>query len=101
MNARSLFRAITERSRDNLAGLIAWLPTSLQRILIRGFRRPILWWLFRAYGTNLALTPAGSRNSRFQMWLEPMLYSDYILGIYEPGCTNVLRRYVKEGSLCV
>jgi FkbM family methyltransferase len=97
MNAPSLFRA----SRDNLAGLIAWLPTPLQKILIRGFRRPILWWLFRAYGTNLALTPVGPHKNRFQMWLDPRTNSDYILGIYEPGCTKVFRRYVKEGSLCV
>src|SRR5580704_1635191 len=90
-----------ERLQDAMAGFIAWLPTPLQRLVIRGFRRPILWWVFRAYGTSLALTPAGPRDSRFQMWLDPSSYSDFILGIYEPGCTDVLRQYAREGSLCV
>jgi FkbM family methyltransferase len=101
MKAGSPYGAIKERLQDDMAGFIAWLPTPLQRLVIRGFRRPILWWVFRAYGTSLALTPAGPRDSRFQMWLDPSSYSDFILGIYEPGCTNVLRQYAREGSLCV
>jgi len=99
--AGSPYRAVKERLRDYLAGFIAWLPTPLQRLLIRVFQRPILWWLFRAYGRNFALTPAGPRNSRFQMWLDPMADTGFILGMYEAGCTDVLRQYAREGSLCV
>src|ERR1700689_4806627 len=101
MKAGSPYRAIRERLRDYMVGFLAWLPTPIQRLLIRVFERPILWWLFRAYGTSFALTPAGPRNNRFQMWLYPMADTGFILGMYEPGCTDVLRQYARRGSLCV
>ena len=43
MKTQSLSRRIKERLRDHVASLIASLPTPLQKLLIRGFRRPILW----------------------------------------------------------
>jgi hypothetical protein len=101
MKARSPYRAIKDQLQDDAASLIAWLQTPLQRLLVCGFRRPILWWLFRAHGTSLAFSPAGLRKSRYRLWLDPSSYSDFILSIYEPTSTDVLRQYVKEASLCV
>jgi FkbM family methyltransferase len=101
MKTRSASGEVRKRLAEFIANFFAWLPTPIQRFLIRAFRRPILWWLFRAYGTTLSLTPAGPRHCRFHMWLDPSSYSDFILGIYEPGCTEVLRKCAKEGSLCV
>lgn len=99
--ARSDSRSIRERIRDSVVGSLASLPAPIQSWLFRRFRRPLLWWLFRAYGTNLALAPAGPRDGRFRMWLNPAAYSDFILGTYEPGCVQALRKRLKQGSLCV
>jgi FkbM family methyltransferase len=35
------------------------------------------------------------------MWLDPMAYSDFIVGAYEPGCVSALREHLSEGSVCV
>jgi len=61
----------------------------------------MLWWIFRAYGREVTLAPAGPAGNRFYMKLHPMAYSDFIVGIYEPGCVRVLREHVSEGSVCV
>ncbi len=94
-------RNFKQRTRDYFAGFLAALPGPVQGFVFRRFRRPILWWLFRAYGTSLAFAPAGPRDCRFRMWLDPAAYSDFILGTYEPGCTQVLRQCLKHGSCCV
>ncbi len=49
----------------------------------------------------MTLAPAGPAGNRFFMWLDPMAYSDFIVGAYEPGCVCALREHLSEGSVCV
>jgi FkbM family methyltransferase len=89
------------RVRDRFADFLAILPGPLQRLAFSRFRRFALWWLFRAYGRETTLAPAGPGGNRFHMWLQPMAYSDFIVGAYEPSCVRVLRERLSEGSVSV
>ena len=84
--------------REYFANFLASLPNPLQRLVFERFRRPALWWLFRAYGTEFALAPAGNR---FRMWLDPAAYSEFIFGTYELNCVQKLTENVRQGSICV
>jgi len=94
-------RPFKQAVRDRFAGFLAALPGPFQRLAFGRFRRFALWWLFRAYGRSMTLAPAGPAGNRFCMWLDPMAYSDFIVGAYEPGCVRVLREHLSEGSVCV
>lgn len=96
-NVRSFKQAV----RDGIADFLAALPRPLQHVAIGRFRRFALWWLFRGYGREMTLARAGPAGNRFCMWLDPMAYSDFIFGAYEPGCVRALRKHLSEGSICV
>jgi len=87
--------------RDSVSNVIAALPDFAAQSLNRRFRRPILWWLFRTYGKEVALVPVGPRGFRFRMLLDPQAYSDFITGVYELGTVRALRKYVREGDFCL
>ena len=93
-----LFRHL---ARDRFAGLLAALPSPLYRLVFGRFRRYALWWLFRAYGREVTLAPAGPAGNRFYMRLQPMADSAFIVGEYEPGCVRALREHLPKGSVCV
>ena len=87
--------------RDHFANFLASLPNPLRRFVFERFRRPALWWLFRTYGTEFALAPAGPAGNRFRMWLDPAAYSDFIFGTYESNCAQKLIENLRQGSVCV
>jgi FkbM family methyltransferase len=87
-------------SFDHIAKFLASLPKPLRVLAFEEFRRPVLWWLFRVYGTSLALAPAGPRGNRFRMWLNPSADSDLIFGTYESNTVEVLTRYLRRGAIC-
>jgi FkbM family methyltransferase len=90
--------ATVNRLRDFAVNLVVSCPSSFSRFLFKRFNRVVLWFLFHAYQGSLVIAPAGPRGNRFRMWLDPQSYSDFICGIYEPGCTKLLRRFIREGS---
>jgi FkbM family methyltransferase len=93
--------SVTDGLRDGFANFLASLPNPLPQIIFQRFRRPALWWLFRAYGAEFALAPAGPRGNRFRMWLSPAAYSDFIFGTYEAICAQKLAENVKPSTICV
>jgi FkbM family methyltransferase len=90
-----------ERFRDFAVNLVVSVPGNTVPFVSQHFRRATLWCLFRAYSGALVLAPTGPRGNRFVMWLNPQAYSDFILGIYEPGFTRNLQRHVEPGSFCL
>jgi FkbM family methyltransferase len=93
--------SVRDGLRDGFANFLASLPNPLPQIIFQRFRRPALWWLFRAYGAEFALAPAGPRGNRFRMWLSPAAYSDFVFGTYESICAQKLAENVKQGAICV
>jgi FkbM family methyltransferase len=94
-------RQVKHMARDRFADFLAALPGPLYRLVFGRFRRYALWWLFRAYGREVTLAPAGPAGNRFYMRLHPMADSAFVVGEYEPGCVRALREHLPEGSVCV
>lgn len=88
------------RVRDALTNLLVAMPDAPRNFVNRRFRRGVLWWLFKTYGKGLVRAPAGPRDFRFSMWLDPESYSDFVVGTYELGCTQALRENLRDKAVC-
>jgi FkbM family methyltransferase len=91
--------AIGDRIRDFATNSVVSLPVSFSESLTRRFPRATLWSLFHLYGKEPVIAPAGPRDCRFRMWLDAQMYTDYITGLYEKSCTQVLREHLRQASL--
>ena len=87
--------------RDAVVEVLARLPSPAQKALLRRFRRPLLWALFRIERDPFTIAPAGPPFRRFRMWLDWQGNLDFVIGNYEPEVVRSLRRTLRPGDFCL
>ncbi len=77
------------------------LPLRARLWLQNRCTRPLLWFLFHLETEPVTIAPVGPDFCRYRMWLNWQDDTGMVLGAYEPEVTEVLRREISPGNICI